>query len=77
VAALNEPYDLSAHRVRVTASVGVVISSDADESAEELLRRADEAMYLAKRAGKNRASFAPPRVGAAPSETSADAAQPA
>ncbi|MDQ1702544.1 MAG: diguanylate cyclase, partial [Frankiaceae bacterium] len=77
VAALNEPYDLSAHRVRVTASVGVVISSDADESAEELLRRADEAMYLAKRGGKARASFAPPRAAAAPPEPSADAAQPA
>ncbi|MCU1677964.1 MAG: diguanylate cyclase domain protein [Frankiales bacterium] len=75
VAALNEPYDLSEHRVRVTASVGVAISCDADEPAEELLRRADGAMYQAKRGGKARASFAPPQACGLPSELSTDAPQ--
>ena len=38
--------------VEVTASVGVAVSTGGD--ADEMLRRADAAMYAAKRAGRNR-----------------------
>ena len=38
----------------VTASIGVVSCSVADANTDELLRRADQAMYDAKRAGKDR-----------------------
>jgi diguanylate cyclase (GGDEF)-like protein len=38
----------------VTASIGVVATAGSDVSAEQLLRRADQAMYEAKRAGKDR-----------------------
>ena len=38
----------------VTASIGVVSCSVADANTDELLRRADQAMYEAKRAGKDR-----------------------
>jgi diguanylate cyclase (GGDEF)-like protein len=38
----------------VTASMGVVSFSNTPASAEDLLRRADQAMYEAKRAGKDR-----------------------
>lgn len=38
----------------VTASIGVVSCSTPDSTADELLRRADQAMYEAKRAGKDR-----------------------
>lgn len=38
----------------VTASVGVVSFADTTASAAELLRKADQAMYEAKRAGKDR-----------------------
>ncbi len=38
----------------VTASIGVVSFADTTATAEELLRRADQAMYEAKRAGKDR-----------------------
>jgi diguanylate cyclase (GGDEF)-like protein len=38
----------------VTASIGVVSCSSPDANTDELLRRADQAMYDAKRAGKDR-----------------------
>lgn len=38
----------------VTASIGVVACTRAEAASEELLRRADEAMYEAKQAGKDR-----------------------
>jgi diguanylate cyclase (GGDEF)-like protein len=46
----------SGQRLRVTASFGVAETSGTDWSA--LLRRADAALYAAKRAGKNRVSSA-------------------
>jgi len=38
----------------VTASIGVASSESPDDTAETLLKRADEALYEAKRAGRNR-----------------------
>ena len=43
-----------------TASAGIAVW-DGDESADELLARADAALYEAKHAGRARALFAPPR----------------
>src|SRR5690606_28415725 len=37
----------------VTASIGLATLADADADAASLLRRADEAMYRAKRAGRD------------------------
>jgi GGDEF domain-containing protein len=45
--ALDEPFDLAGERVRIGASVGAVIS-DGSLDADELIRRADQAMYAAK-----------------------------
>ncbi len=52
--ALNAPFPLAGRSVSVTASVGIVIGSDASESPEDILRKADVAMYRAKNAGKAR-----------------------
>jgi len=38
----------------VTASIGVVACTATEASTDDLLRRADQAMYDAKRAGKDR-----------------------
>jgi len=38
----------------VTASIGVVAVSGTEAGTDELLRKADQAMYAAKRAGKDR-----------------------
>jgi diguanylate cyclase (GGDEF)-like protein/PAS domain S-box-containing protein len=53
-AAMSHPFTLSGNQVRVTASIGVA-SATTDDSADDLLRNADMAMYAAKRHGKGRA----------------------
>ena len=47
-----EPIDLDGHRVRAKVSIGIATARPDYESAEEILRDADTAMYRAKRAGK-------------------------
>jgi diguanylate cyclase (GGDEF)-like protein len=46
----------------VTASIGVSTWLGPNDSAEALLRRADEALYVAKRSGRNRAALWEPPV---------------
>jgi two-component system cell cycle response regulator len=42
------------HALEITVSIGVACSSGAEDSAEALLKRADEGLYEAKNAGRNR-----------------------
>lgn len=53
VAALARPLELEGHQMRITSSVGVVVSDGTDDPGE-LLRAADVAMYAAKDAGRAR-----------------------
>ncbi|RYX86713.1 EAL domain-containing protein [bacterium] len=53
-AALNSPFLLAGHTVSVTASIGIVICSDPHELPDDILRKADVAMYRAKNEGKAR-----------------------
>jgi diguanylate cyclase (GGDEF)-like protein len=52
--ALAKPFNIGGFDHRVTASIGVALSSSANERPEYLLRSADMAMYRAKSAGRNR-----------------------
>jgi diguanylate cyclase (GGDEF)-like protein len=52
--ALAKPINIGGFDHRVTASIGVALSSAANERPEYLLRSADMAMYRAKSAGRNR-----------------------
>jgi len=52
--AIAEPVFLSGTPVSVSASIGVALFPDTDGDADTLLRYADQAMYGAKEAGKNR-----------------------
>jgi diguanylate cyclase (GGDEF)-like protein/PAS domain S-box-containing protein len=52
------PVELAVGALGVTVSIGVAVFPDDAEDAETLRQRSDEAMYRAKRAGKNRASYA-------------------
>ena len=46
-------YAVAGRQVHLSASLGVVLYPEDGETAEELLKRADSAMYAAKRAGRN------------------------
>ncbi|MFN4118247.1 EAL domain-containing protein [Acidovorax sp.] len=51
---ISAPYTLDAERVVVTASIGYTVFPQDDADADTLLRHADQAMYAAKQAGRNR-----------------------
>jgi two-component system cell cycle response regulator len=52
----SEPFSISqgSDRIEVTISVGIAAIGDAQDSAQALLKRADQALYRAKRDGRNR-----------------------
>ncbi|MFG3698934.1 putative bifunctional diguanylate cyclase/phosphodiesterase [Micromonospora sp. NPDC047620] len=60
LAALHEPFDLDGMRISVEASGGIA-AAPATGGMPELLRRADVAMYQAKRAGQRTSTYAPTR----------------
>jgi predicted signal transduction protein with EAL and GGDEF domain len=62
VNALSAPLSGPAAALAFSGSVGAACTSDADLEPAELLRRADLAMYAAKRAGGNRFSIYDPSV---------------
>lgn len=69
VAALAEPVRIDELVVAASGSVGAVVTDDPTTSPDDLLRRADAAMYLAKEAGRNRFAVHDPDA-ATPSATS-------
>jgi diguanylate cyclase (GGDEF)-like protein len=52
IEALSKPYDLSGHHVVVGASIGITLAGRDDLDVDQLLRRADIALYAAKRDGR-------------------------
>ncbi|HOO89389.1 MAG TPA: GGDEF domain-containing protein [Syntrophales bacterium] len=56
---IESDFSIQGRIVSVGISIGASIFRPDDVDAEELIRQADEAMYLAKRSGKNRCEFYP------------------
>ncbi len=54
VEVIGAPFELSGHEICVGASIGVVVTSDITSVGEELMRRADIALYSAKGDGRGR-----------------------
>jgi len=53
VASLGQPFDIAGHEINSAASVGIALYPRDADDAVALLRRADVAMYQAKKLGKN------------------------
>ncbi len=62
LAMLNQPYQLATHEYHSTPSIGATLFSDHHQSGEELLKRADIAMYQAKKVGRNTLRFFNPKM---------------
>jgi len=55
--ALNRPYSINGHDLHSTPSIGITLFNGSQDSIDDLLRRADLAMYQAKEAGRNTLRF--------------------
>jgi len=62
LAALREPYQLDGQAHHSSLSMGITIFSGMRETVDELLRRADLAMYQAKAAGRDTLRFYDPQM---------------
>lgn len=62
LATLGDPFSLGEERFRLTASVGVAVTSDSRADPGELLREADLAMYRAKQKGRDRVELFHPML---------------
>jgi diguanylate cyclase (GGDEF)-like protein/PAS domain S-box-containing protein len=65
LSALNDPYDLNGFDHHCTPSMGVTLFSANDADADQVLKRADTAMYQAKADGRNLLRFFDPDMQAA------------
>ncbi|WP_018150942.1 bifunctional diguanylate cyclase/phosphodiesterase [Leeia oryzae] len=59
---LNIPYDLAGHNYHATPSIGITMFADGQHNSEELMKRADLALYSAKSAGRNTVHFFDPQM---------------
>jgi diguanylate cyclase (GGDEF)-like protein len=64
VAAINRPFEVDGHAIVVGASVGIAVAPSDGDSADELLKRADMALYAAKAAGRHTYRFFEPDMNA-------------
>ncbi len=54
IATLTQPFVITGHAVTISASIGVTLYPEDASDSDTLLRHADQAMYAAKQAGRNR-----------------------
>lgn len=57
ISALSEPFDLDGQICHIGGSIGISFYPDDSDNSENLIKQADEAMYLAKKSGKNTCRF--------------------
>jgi diguanylate cyclase (GGDEF)-like protein len=56
--AMRDPFRAGGPELRLSTSIGIALATRSDESADELLRAADTALYAAKGAGRDRYEIA-------------------
>lgn len=59
---LRKPVDLNGYEYKCETSIGIALFDGAEQSSEELLKRADTAMYEAKSLGRNIIRFHDPHI---------------
>ncbi|MCU7921552.1 MAG: EAL domain-containing protein [Candidatus Thiodiazotropha sp. (ex Dulcina madagascariensis)] len=59
---IAESYVIEKHEIRISGSIGITIFPTGNESADDVLRQADTAMYQAKEAGRNTIKFFSPEM---------------
>lgn len=64
IEALSDPFSVSGQQCFLSATIGIAIFPDNGDSAEQLLKHADTAMYRAKTAGRGQALFFEERMNA-------------
>ena len=57
--ALVQPYKLFGHDYQCTPSIGIALFLESHESQDDIIKKADAAMYQAKEDGRNRIRLAP------------------
>jgi diguanylate cyclase (GGDEF)-like protein/PAS domain S-box-containing protein len=57
---LARPFEVFGQKVQIGGSIGISLFPDDASTPDELLRTADQAMYLAKKAGRNQVNFFKP-----------------
>ncbi len=62
LSALDQTSLLAFHEYHCTASIGAVLFNDNSQSTDELMKRADIAMYQAKKSGRNNLRFFDPHM---------------
>jgi diguanylate cyclase (GGDEF)-like protein len=55
--AINAPFVIDSHKVHITASIGVATYPNDSKDPEDLIKKADKAMYKAKEQGRNNYRF--------------------
>lgn len=55
--ALSKPFHIGHEQVRISTSIGITVYPSDAQSPEDLIRNADQAMYLSKAGGRNRLSY--------------------
>jgi diguanylate cyclase (GGDEF)-like protein/PAS domain S-box-containing protein len=65
IEAIGRPFSLDGHEQHCTPSIGITLFSNLPDKVDDLLKRADLAMYEAKAAGRNTIRFYDPEMQAA------------
>jgi len=59
IADIKLPIDIAGQRVHIGASIGIAFATGESDSPQAVMRRADEAMYCAKKSGRGQVCLAP------------------
>ncbi len=59
IAAIGKPFDIAGTQAKVGVSIGIALFPAHGDTVEQVLKAADDAMYEAKEAGRNRYAFSP------------------